>query len=130
MKTPNDTARHRRQSARRHFRNGHRAAAVRAFTAAGLVISGRAPTIMMAAERCGSCPAYVQAAITILRSENKGLFVDVIKGRVPLLVAAREVKRLAALVAAYRAGSAADRVGFAKIIGPTTLFDSSLVPAL
>jgi hypothetical protein len=130
MKSSNGTTRRCRQSARRHFRNGRRSAAVRAFTAAALVIQGVTPTIAAAAERCGSCPAYVQAAIALLQSENQGLFTDVIHGRIPLLAAAREVRRLSALVTAYRQASAADRVAFAKTIGPSTLFDSSLVPAL
>jgi len=83
-----------------------------------------------AAERCGSNPAYVSAAIAILRSENKELLVDVVKGRVPLLEAARETQRLSVLVSAYREASASDRVNFAKAVGPTVLFDTALVPAL
>jgi hypothetical protein len=114
----------------RHFRNGHRAAAVRALTAAGLVIDGRAPTIGAACERCGSNPAYVRAGITLIRSENKGLIARVVTGKVPLLAAARQVQQLAELLASYRVATAAVRVGFAKAVGPTVLFDTTLVPAL
>ena len=35
-------------------------------------------------------------------------------------------QRLARLVSAYRQASAADRVAFAKVVGPTVLFDTSL----
>jgi len=128
MKTSNGTAHRRRQ--RRCNGHGYRLAVVRALTAGGLVINGTAPTVGAAAERCGSNPAYVSAAIAILRSENKELLVDVVKGRVPLLEAARETQRLSVLVSAYREASASDRVNFAKAVGPTVLFDTALVPAL
>ena len=101
MKSSNGTRHRRRQSARRYFRNGHRAAAVRALTA--LVINGAAPTISAAAERCSSCAPYVQAAIALLRSENKALLADVInhevtKGRrSPDLVLPRASRSLTAL---------------------------------
>jgi hypothetical protein len=120
----------RHRSSKRHFRHGRRAAVLRAVTAGELVLNRIAPSIAAAAERCGSCPPYVQAAIVLLQSEKKSLLGDVIKGRVPLLAAAREVERLAKLVTAFRQGTAADRVAFAKIVGPTVLFDTSLVPAL
>jgi hypothetical protein len=103
---------------------------VRALTAAGLYLQKVAPTVRAAAERCGSNPHYVEAACSLLQAENTSLLADVIKGRVPLLQAAREAERLGTLVAAYRAASAADRVAFAKAVGPTVLFETSLVPAL
>src|SRR5262249_55291223 len=120
----------RRQSPHRQIRNGRRSACVRAFTAAQLLRGKIAPSVAAAAERCGSNAAYIRAASAILESENKGLLADVINGPVPVLGAAREVQRLGALVSAYRQASAADRVAFAKAVGPTVLFDTSLVPAL
>jgi hypothetical protein len=92
------------------------------------VLDGRAPTIKAAAMRCGSSVPYVRAAIALLRSENTSLITSVMHGDVPLLAAARGVGQLASLVAAYRQASAADRVAFAKVIGPSTLFENSLVP--
>jgi hypothetical protein len=130
MKGSNGSSRRKRQSARRQFKNGRRNAAVRAFTGAQLVRGKIAPTIAAAAERTGTTRAYVQAALAVLESENTGLLTDIINGRVPLLVAAQQVKRLGALVSAYRQASAADRVQFANAIGPSGLFDTSLVPAL
>jgi hypothetical protein len=124
------TTRKPRQSRNRQFKNGRRNAAVRAFTGAQLVRSGIAPTIAAAAERTGTTRAYVHAALAVLESENTSLIADVINGRVGLLAAAQQVKQLGALVSAYRQASAADRVAFAKTIGPTVLFDTSLVPAL
>jgi hypothetical protein len=122
--------RRKRQSARRQFKNGRRNAVVRALTGAQLVRSKIVPTIAAAAERTGTSRAYVEAALAILAAENTSLVADVINGKVPLLAAAREVKRLGTLVSAYRAASAADRVAFARAVGPTVLFDTSLVPAL
>src|SRR5262245_48800348 len=109
---------HCRQSGPR-FRDGYRAAAVRALTAAGLVVDGKTPSLKTAALRCGSSPPYVAAAITVLRSENHSLITKVAKGDVPLLAAAHETKRLSALVNAFRQAGVADRVAFAKTIGPT-----------
>jgi hypothetical protein len=89
------------------------------------------PTVSAAAERTGSSWAYVEAALVILAAENTSLVADVVNGRVPLLAAARKVQRLGELVAAYRKATAADRVAFARAVGPTVLFDTSLVvPAL
>jgi hypothetical protein len=126
----NGMSRRHRQSARRHFRNGHRAAALRAITAGGLYLSKAAPSIAAAAERCGSNRLYVKAAIVLLQSENMTLRTNVLEGTTPLQGAAKAIKQLGALVHAYRRASAADRVAFAKTVGPTVLFDTSLVPAL
>jgi len=118
-----------RQSVRRQFHDGHRRAAVRAITGARLYLSKNVPTLRGAAEACGSNVHYVKAVITLIRAENATLLERVIAGKVSVLAAAREVGRLANLVAAYRIASANDRVAFAAVIGPTTLFDTVLVPA-
>jgi hypothetical protein len=83
-----------------------------------------------AATACGSCPPYVAAAVVLLKAENASLLGSVLTGTVPLLVAARQSRHAAELVAAYRQATAADRVAFAKAIGPTVLFDNDLVPAM
>jgi hypothetical protein len=129
MKVSNGTSRHRRQSLPR-FRDGYCTAAIRALTGAGLVISGKAPSYRVAALRCGSTVTYIGAAVTLLRSENHSLMAKVAKGQMPLLAAAQQTKRLAKVVSAFRQATAADRVAFAKTIGPSILFDHTLVPAL
>jgi hypothetical protein len=83
-----------------------------------------------AALSCGSCVSYVRAAVSLLASENTTMLEQALRGQMPLLAAAAQMKRIAKLVNAYRAASAADRVAFARTIGPTTLFDGTLVPAL
>jgi hypothetical protein len=112
------------------MRAGQCAAARRALTAAQLYLDGKVPNLTAAALCCGSCRPYVKAAIVLLRSENSVMLERVRRGHIPLLAAAKQVKQVAALVDAYRSAGAADRVMFAKAIGPTTLFDSALVPAL
>ena len=62
-----------RQSARRHFRHGKRAAATRAFTGARLYLNGAVPTLAAAADSTGSNVAYVQAAIVLLKADNASL---------------------------------------------------------
>src|SRR5262245_11762840 len=115
---------------RRRTQGGQCAAAVRALTAAALYGDGQVPSLAAAALGCGSCVTYVQAALILLRSENVTMLERAVHGQIPLCKAARQIKRVAALVNAYRTAGAADRVVFAKTIGPTTLFDSALVPAI
>jgi aminoglycoside phosphotransferase family enzyme len=126
------TLRRVRQHHRRHrqVRHGRRLAAVRAFTAATLYLENRRPSLTAAAECCGSNPQYVEALVTLIKSENTSLLKEVLAGRVVVLAAAKQTKRLAKLVAAYRTASVSDRVAFAKAVGPTTLFDNTLAPAL
>jgi pyrroline-5-carboxylate reductase len=123
-------ARRRYRSARRHFRDRQCAAALRAFTAAELHLSGKVKSLDAAAASCGSNPAYVRGAITILHAEDAQLRERVLTGEVSLLIAARSASGAAKLVAAWRTASAADRVTLARTVGPTILFDSALVPAL
>src|SRR5262245_1412326 len=119
-----------RQSARRHFRRGERAAARRAVTAAGLYIDGGLPSLRTAAESCGSNVGYVQAATWLLRSENPDLLNKVLAGHVPVLTAAAQVRRLAQLVDAYRAATSVDRVQFVRAIGATEVFEEAVSPAV
>jgi hypothetical protein len=62
--------RRQRASPRRHFRHGWRAAAVRAFTAAGLYLNEQVPTLTAAAERCGSNVLYVRARVAPTQGEG------------------------------------------------------------
>jgi len=79
---------------------------------------------------CGSCPQYVEAALVLTNSGDAELLRDVLSGHIGLLEAARRVKPVARLIAAYREATVADRVAFARAIGPTVLFDDALVPAI
>jgi hypothetical protein len=117
----------RRRPGRRRFRD---LAALRAVTAAKLFATGSLPSMVAAAEACGSNPAYVRAAIVLLKSENSVLIDRVLRGHVPLLTAAKEVRRLAEAVHTFRQLTLADRPVFTRIIGPGELFDTTVSPAV
>jgi hypothetical protein len=120
----------RRQSTRRQFHRGHRRAALRAVTAAGLYLGGTIPGLYAAAEACGSNCLYVRAAVVLLRSKNNALLNDVLKGRAPILAAAKQAQRLAKLVAAYREALPEDLVAAARTIGGEAVFDEMVSPAI
>jgi hypothetical protein len=113
----------RRQSARRHFRHGQRAAVLRAVTAAKLYCTGTIPNLALAAASCGSSIRYVEAAIVLFKSENAMLLDRVLKGHAPLLSTAAQVKRVADLVAAYRCADGADRIAFMARVGTDNILN-------
>jgi len=120
----------RRRSARRRFDDDICLAPFRAINGAKLRLRGDASSVKEAALATGSCPPYVVAGIVLLQSNDVTLIAEVLAGRVGLLEAARRVKQVTQLIVAYRKATAADRVAFARIIGPTALFDDTLVPAI
>jgi hypothetical protein len=121
--------RRRNQSSRRQFRCGRRRAVLRALTGARLYLEGY-PSFAFAAESCGSNAVYVKAAVVLLRSENTKLRSQALTGRVSLLAAANQVRRVSKLVAAYRDASPLDRVAAVRAIGPEAFFDGALAPAI
>jgi hypothetical protein len=112
-----------RQSSRRHFRHGQRAAVRRALTAAQLYTSGAKTSLAQAAESCGSNVAYVKAATILLKAENMTLLQRVLAGDAPLLGAAQQAQRMADLVAAYRSANDSDRVAFARTCGTDAILE-------
>ena len=116
----------------RHRRNGHCAAALRAFTGARLFLQEAVPSLIAAADACGSNPRYVKAMVVLIRSENTSLRHDVLRGNVPLLMAARQMQRIADLVTAYRAAATVpkDLATAGEIVGVANLWDTMIVPTL
>jgi hypothetical protein len=127
---PHQNEAKKRRPHRRQMQDGVRTAALRAFTAAQLYKEGTFPAIAKAAQACGSTGHYVRAAKVILDAENTEVQHDVLAGRLPLLVAASQLRRLADLVKAYRAISSADLPRFGKTVGVADLFDHAIAPAL
>jgi hypothetical protein len=74
----------RRQSARRHFRNGRRAAVVRACTAARIYLDGKAPSLAVAAEACGSNIHYIRDAVCLLQADDPALLAGAMAGWISL----------------------------------------------
>src|SRR5262245_16851072 len=74
----------RRASPRRHFRNGCRAAAARALTAARLYVDKKVLTLAAAAACCGSSVPYVQAGIVLIEDQTapSGVLESVLEGHV------------------------------------------------
>ena len=91
--------------------------ALRAVIAARLVASGQAGTAKVAAVCTNSAPAYVRAAVVVLKAEDEPLLDAVLRGEKSLLQAAKRARRVANLVNAYRAASDDDLVATAKILG-------------
>lgn len=58
------------------------------------------PTLAAAAVRWAR-PAYIQAAVILLKADNASLSAEVLAGRVSLLQAAAQVRRMVDLVTAY-----------------------------
>jgi len=52
----------------------------------------------------------------------------VLRGEVPVLVAAAQVEGLARLLTAFAAASAETKVAFAETVGVETLFDTAIAP--
>jgi hypothetical protein len=130
--------RRQRASPRRHFRHGWRAAAVRAFTAAGLYLNEQVPTLTAAAERCGSNVLYVRAAIVLIKHETLIEQERVLRGQVPLLEAAnqawrqRKVKDITVdeAVMSWRRWTPEQRAEFGRGAGIAELWDSAIVPSM
>jgi hypothetical protein len=143
------------RSARRHFRSSRRVAVVRAFTAAELYLAGKVPTLVAAAESCGSNIHYVQGAIILIKDENpaRGTSAEastlirrhmVLHGYVPLLVAANQARQqrkaktnasfdsltVDEVVAAWRAWLPEQRAEFGKGAGIAELWDGSIAPVI
>jgi hypothetical protein len=128
--------RRRRQSARRHFRNGHRAAVVRATTAARLYLRGETPSLAAAAEATGSNVPYIQAAITLLKADDPGPLNLAIAGWIslPQAAAAERLRRqtitVSAAVSSWREWSPEQRAEFGRGAGVANIWDDAIVPTL
>jgi hypothetical protein len=117
----------------RYIRNGECAAALRADTAARILLGRLVEVDYSLADvsrMCGSNVHYVAAAITLIESENTSLMSMVRQGRVPLLDAAASVKKRVALVKAYREATPDDLAALARSVGPSRVFDEVVSPAL
>src|SRR5262245_32692946 len=135
--------RHRRRaSARRHFQQGCRAAAARAFTAGDLYLAKRVPSLAAAAVRCGSNVRYVQAATVLLQDKTavhrQRMLKAVLEGHVPLLAAADGARRrqkaervtVAEMVASWRCWTPWQRANFGRAVGVAEIWDDAIDPVI
>jgi hypothetical protein len=127
--------RRQRASARRHFRHGWRAAAVRAFTAAGLYRDKKVPTLVRAAEDCGSNVNYVRTAVAVLKDGSLNEQALVLTGHLPLLEAANQARLRRKIpvdeaVLAWRSWSPEQRAAFGRHAGISELWDCAISPVI
>jgi hypothetical protein len=115
---------------RRQICNGERLAAVRALSAVRLHSHCEVPTLAYAARACGSNIAYCTAMKIVLAAQDANLLKQVLRGNVPLLIAARQVKPLVNLIKAYDEAANTSRAEAARRIGVARIWDEMLVPVI
>jgi hypothetical protein len=127
-----------RASSRRHFRHGWRAAVVRAFTGARLYLDKQVPTLVQAAEGCGSNVHYVRAAIVVIEDGSLNEQALVLTGHLPLLEAADQVRQrrkgeripVDEAVLAWRAWTPEQRAEFGRGAGISEIWDCAISPVI
>jgi len=87
-------------------------------------------TIVKAAVATGVTRAAVKAAQIIVESGDELLAADVLQGWETLSRAADMVRGRVKLVEAFKSATPDDRIAFARVIGPTELFEAAIEPAL
>ncbi len=119
---------------RKKFRHTkrHHAATLRAFAAGRTLLDLplNVTTQAQAVRTFASSTAYVVAATTVLRAGNQRLIDQVLHGHIPLLEAAKLVRKRVKLVQAYRDADAADRIALGKTVGVDRVFDEAIAPSL
>jgi len=123
------------RSSRRLYRQRQRAAVKRALTGAALYLGRSFPvpaTLRDAADCCGSNPKYIEAAATLLKSEDANLIQRVLAGHISLMDAAASIQKRAQLIAAYREceSNGDDLVALAKAVGPASIWDNVIAPVI
>jgi hypothetical protein len=114
-----------------YMRDGTCRAAVRAFTAASMYRApGNQCSLADCALMCGSCVAYIRAALVLLEHDDPVLIEQVMRGRINILAAAKEIKAEMKLVAAFRSASPAARAAAGARIGSGVLWDTMVEPAI
>ena len=106
--------------------------ALQAFIAAQLLRERKfgITSVTAAAIITDSSRVAVKDALTILQAEDEELVARVLKGRTTSAHAAAQVRSRARLVDAFRSATADDRIAFGRAVGPATLFDTTVMPAL
>jgi uncharacterized membrane protein YecN with MAPEG domain len=126
------TTRRHRQSPRRHYKNGHRAAVVRAATAARLYLDGSVPSLAAAAEACGSNIHYVRSAVALLKAEDSSLLGLAMAGWVSLTGAALQAGRITVneAVTSWRVWTPEQRAEFGRSAGVAEVWDFAISPVI
>jgi hypothetical protein len=102
---------------------------MRAFAGARFVLDYHV-TIVDASRWTGSNPVYVAALLEVIATDDAALLRAVLRGHVPVPLAAERAKKLNRLVEAYREATPATKVAFCKFFGQEKLFDELIAPAI
>jgi hypothetical protein len=113
---------------RPQFRDGARQAACRAFVGARFVMD-YGVSIADASRWTGSNPNYVAAMLEVIATNDMVLLRAVLRGHVPVLLAAEQAKKFNRLFKAYQEATPATKVAFCKLVGQEKLFDELIAPA-
>jgi hypothetical protein len=103
---------------------------VKAFLAAKGYLDGQFPTLASAASFYGTNPAYVAAAVALIKAGDDDLIKKVLRGSASLLAAAGSVRRVVRMVEDFGMSSATERRWFGQAVGPAKVFDDVVVAAL
>ena len=111
------------------------AAATKAFLAANGYLDGKFPTLASAARFYGATPAYVAAAVVLVKAADEDLIKNdlikkVLRGSMSLLTAAESVRRVVRMVKDFGMSSASERRLFGQVAGPAKVFDDVVLAAL
>jgi hypothetical protein len=107
---------------RDRFHNGTKLAAMRALSAARVVIN-EGMSVAEASLWTGASTAYTTAFVAIFKVEDAALLKAALRGHVPVALAGMRAKRLLNLVKAYTAATAETKKAFRELIGQERLFD-------
>ena len=121
-----------RKRHRPQIHHGQRRAALQGVTAARAYLAKLpwAPTIAIAAECCGSNPAYVRATIILLKAEDERALEMVLRGSWSLLETAARLKARARCVSTLRETPLSDLPAVTRTVGVDFVWDNLISPTL
>jgi hypothetical protein len=107
---------------RPQFRDGARQAACRAFVGARFVMD-YGVSIADASRWTGSNPAYVAALLAIITAGDVAFLRALLRGHVPVTLAAEQAKKFNRLLKAYQEATPTTKAAFSERVGADKLFD-------
>jgi hypothetical protein len=116
----------------RHFRDGMRAAALRAFTAACINLGLPIPkqTEAVAAAQAGSSLSYAVAMVAIVKVGDEVLLAEVLNGKKGILEAGQEARARLQFVNGFHAMGPGARKAAAQDVGVAEIWDTLILPAI
>jgi hypothetical protein len=117
---------HHRHRRRPQFLDGDCLAAMRGYAGAKFTLDYNV-SIADASRWTGSNPNYVAAMLEVIATNDAALLRAVLRGHVPVLLAAEQAKKFNRLLKAYQAATPATKAAFCERVGADKLFDELFV---